>query len=151
MVIPRRIELLPSPWKGDVLYRLTMGPNVTVGCQPHIFSSYLYCFSEHLLVWSPVFVSWRKSIYDTICLLIRQLCWQSGTTLLLRQGRVVPQVGLEPTNFRFWIWRLCQFGYSGISHFKGVHPLQQHHWHSPPSLEERYLLGILSFCDTSMF
>ena len=26
----------------------------TVGCQPHIFSSYLYCFSEHLLVWSPV-------------------------------------------------------------------------------------------------
>ena len=29
-----------------------------VGYQPHIFASYLYCFSEHLLVWSPVVLGW---------------------------------------------------------------------------------------------
>ena len=51
MVTPRRIELLPSPWKGDVLNRLTMGPDFKTCCRKscHSISVFWHYYRQIIL------------------------------------------------------------------------------------------------------
>lgn len=58
----------------------------TVGCQPLIFASYLYCLSEHLLVWSPVaFRSANRTFLPAFCDL-------GGTFAFPKVGRLLHRI-----------------------------------------------------------
>ena len=127
---------------------------MTVGCQPRIFSSYLYCFSEHLLVWSPV--SCGGSLFTTqfVCssaLNIDRYSYVGSPELpySFAKREWCPKWDLNPQNSGFESDTYANSVIRAYRILKVCTPYSSITGTVSPLLEERYLLGILSFCDTS--